>query len=82
VRGHVMDAGKPRASRVIDGDYTPRSQINIWPKDLGIVLDIAKDAGSARRSPRRRFSNTWSVGMGMGAEDDAAITRSMRAMPG
>jgi putative dehydrogenase len=34
-----------RAPHVVDGDYTPRSQINIWPKDLGIVLDIAKHAG-------------------------------------
>jgi len=31
-----------RAPHIIDDDYTPRSSINIWPKDLGIVLDIAK----------------------------------------
>ena len=32
-----------RASHVVDGDYTPHSSINIWLKDLGIVLDVAKE---------------------------------------
>ena len=31
-----------RAPHIIDDDYSPKSSINIWPKDLGIVLDIAK----------------------------------------
>ena len=34
-----------RAPHIVDGDYAPRSSVNIWPKDLGIVLDIARDAG-------------------------------------
>ena len=29
-------------SHVVDGDYTPYAAINIWLKDLGIVLDVAK----------------------------------------
>ena len=33
-----------RAPHIVDGDYTPKSSVNIWPKDLGIVLDIAKSA--------------------------------------
>ena len=32
-----------RAPHIIDDDYSPKSSINIWPKDLGIVLDIAKN---------------------------------------
>ena len=31
-----------RGSHVVDGDYTPYAAINIWLKDLGIVLDVAK----------------------------------------
>ena len=31
-----------RAPHIVAGDYTPLSQINIWPKDLGIVLDAAR----------------------------------------
>ena len=27
-----------RAPHIVAGDYTPHSQVNIWPKDLGIVL--------------------------------------------
>ena len=31
-----------RAPHIVAGDYTPQSSVNIWPKDLGIVLNIAK----------------------------------------
>jgi 3-hydroxyisobutyrate dehydrogenase-like beta-hydroxyacid dehydrogenase len=65
-----------RAPHVIDGDYTPRSQINIWPKDLGIVLDIAREAGfSAPITATALQQYMVAVGMGLGAEDDAAITK-------
>ena len=30
-----------RAPHIIDDDYSPKSSINIWPKDLGIVLDLS-----------------------------------------
>ena len=33
-----------RAPHIVEGDYTALSSVNIWPKDLGIVLDIAKSA--------------------------------------
>ena len=33
-----------RAPHVVAGDYTPHSSVNIWPKDLGIVLDVAAHA--------------------------------------
>jgi len=65
-----------RAPHVIDGDYTPRSQVNIWPKDLGIVLDIAHDAGfSAPITATALQQYKTAVDMGLGAEDDAAITK-------
>ena len=65
-----------RAPHIVDGDYTPRSQINIWPKDLGIVLDIAKSAGfSAPITAAALQQYMVAVGMGLGAEDDAAIAK-------
>ncbi len=33
-----------RGPHVVEGDYTPRSAVNIWPKDLGIVGGIAGEA--------------------------------------
>ena len=65
-----------RAPHVVDGDYTPNSQINIWPKDLGIVLDIAKSAGfSAPIAATALQQYMVAVGMGLGAEDDAALAK-------
>jgi L-threonate 2-dehydrogenase len=31
-----------RAPHIVAGDYTPHSAVDIWPKDLGIVLDAAR----------------------------------------
>ncbi|MBS0124105.1 L-threonate dehydrogenase [Thetidibacter halocola] len=65
-----------RAPHIVDGDYTPRSQINIWPKDLGIVLDIAKTAGfSAPITAAALQQYMVAVGMGLGHQDDAAIAK-------
>lgn len=65
-----------RAPHVVNGDYTPHSQINIWPKDLGIVLDVAKQASfSAPITAAALQQYMVAVGMGLGAEDDAAITK-------
>ena len=65
-----------RAPHIVDGDYAPRSQINIWPKDLGIVLDVAKSAGFAAPITAATLQQYMvAVGMGLGAEDDAAIAK-------
>lgn len=65
-----------RAPHIVDGDYSPKSQINIWPKDLGIVLDIAKQAGfSAPITAAALQQYMVAVGMGLGPEDDAAIAK-------
>jgi len=65
-----------RAPHIVDGDYTPRSQINIWPKDLGIVLDVAKSAGFAAPITAATLQQYMvAVGMGLGTEDDAAIAK-------
>lgn len=65
-----------RAPHVIDGDYTPRSSVNIWPKDLGIVLDIAASAGfDAPITATALAQYRQAVEMGLGGADDAAVAK-------
>lgn len=65
-----------RAPHVVAGDYTPRSKIDIWLKDLGIVTDIAASADlplpvSANALAQFRAASQ----AGLGDEDDAAIAK-------
>jgi 3-hydroxyisobutyrate dehydrogenase-like beta-hydroxyacid dehydrogenase len=65
-----------RAPHVVAGDYTPNSQVNIWPKDLGIVLDIAKSVhfeAPITQAALQQF--TSAADMGLGQEDDAAVAK-------
>ena len=65
-----------RAPHIVAGDYTPRSQINIWPKDLGIVLDIARSASfSAPITAAAMQQYLAAAGMGLGRQDDAAVAK-------
>lgn len=65
-----------RAPHIVAGDYTPHSSVNIWPKDLGIVLDIAKSASfSAPVTAAALQQFIAAAGMGLGEEDDAAVAK-------
>ncbi|THH36213.1 NAD(P)-dependent oxidoreductase [Aliishimia ponticola] len=65
-----------RAPHIVAGDYTPHSSVNIWPKDLGIVLDIAKSAQfSAPITAAALQQFIAAAGMGHGQEDDAAVAK-------
>ena len=65
-----------RAPHIIKGDYTPHSQIDIWLKDLGIVLDIAKaNKFSAPITATALQQYVAASGMGLGREDDAAVAK-------
>lgn len=65
-----------RAPHIAAGDYTPHSSVNIWPKDLGIVLDIAKNARfSAPITAAALQQFVAAAAMGYGAEDDAAVAK-------
>lgn len=65
-----------RGPHIVDGDYAPRSSINIWPKDLGIVLDIAKSAGfGAPIAAAAMQQFLAAAGSGLGWEDDAAVAK-------
>jgi len=65
-----------RAPHIIDGDYTPHSAVNIWLKDLGIVLDIASTAGfeaPLTKAALQQYTNANAQGYGL--EDDAAVAK-------
>ncbi|QBF30246.1 L-threonate dehydrogenase [Thalassococcus sp. S3] len=65
-----------RAPHVVAGDYTPHSQVNIWPKDLGIVLETARTAGFHAPIAETALAQYMrAVEMGLGHEDDAAVTK-------
>ncbi len=65
-----------RAPHIIEGNYTPRSTINIWPKDLGIVMDIAQNSGfSAPITEAALALFKEAAAQGLGAEDDAALAK-------
>ncbi|NIP68773.1 MAG: NAD-binding protein, partial [Planctomycetales bacterium] len=65
-----------RAPHIVAGDYTPRSSVDIWPKDLGIVLDVAKSAQfSAPITAAALQQFVAAAGMGHGWEDDAAVAK-------
>ena len=65
-----------RAPHIVNGDYTPHSSIDIWPKDLGIVLDIAKAAKFGAPLTAAALQQFLAAsGSGLGSEDDAAIAK-------
>ena len=65
-----------RAPHIVSGDYTPHSSVDIWPKDLGIVLEIAKSAKfSAPITAAALQQFIAASGSGLGHEDDAAVAK-------
>jgi 3-hydroxyisobutyrate dehydrogenase-like beta-hydroxyacid dehydrogenase len=65
-----------RAPHIVKGDYTPLSAVDIWLKDLGIVLDIAKGAKfSAPITAAALQQYVAASGQGLGREDDAAVAK-------
>lgn len=63
-----------RGAHVVAGDYTPRSAVDIFVKDLGIVVDTARAAGMPTpmsETARALFRQASSEGMGR--LDDAAV---------
>jgi L-threonate 2-dehydrogenase len=65
-----------RIPHVLDGDYTPRSAVEIFVKDLGIVQDMARSARfpvPMAAAALQMFLMT--AGAGMGRDDDASVAR-------
>ena len=65
-----------RAPHIVEGDYTPHSAVDIWLKDLGIVLDIAKGAKFAAPITAAALQQYVAAsGCGLGREDDSAVAK-------
>jgi 3-hydroxyisobutyrate dehydrogenase-like beta-hydroxyacid dehydrogenase len=65
-----------RAPHIVAGDYTPHSAVDIWPKDLGIVMDIARGAKFGAPIAAAALQQYLAAsGMGLGREDDAAVAK-------
>lgn len=65
-----------RMPHVLDGDYTPRSAVDIFVKDLGIIQDMARSA----KFPVPVSAAAWQMFLatsaaGMGRDDDASVAR-------
>jgi len=72
-----------RAPHVIAGDYSPHSAIDIWPKDLGIVQAMARDAGLPLPLVQTALAEYRAASAaGLGRLDDAVITRHIAARAG
>jgi len=65
-----------RAPHIINGDSTPPSAVNIWLKDLGIVLDVASSVNfdaPVTKAALQQYVNAAEQGHGL--EDDAAVAK-------
>jgi putative dehydrogenase len=65
-----------RVPHILEGDYTPRSAVNIFVKDLGIVLEAGK--GHKFPLPLTAAAHQMflmAAAAGLGAEDDAAVVK-------
>jgi len=72
-----------RVPRVLSGDYTPTSMVNIFVKDLGIVLDAGK--GLPMPLPVAAAAHQQFIaasGMGEGANDDSSVIKVYQATSG
>jgi 3-hydroxyisobutyrate dehydrogenase len=72
-----------RMPQVLKGDYTPRSAIEIFVKDLGIVQDMARSARfPAPLAAAALQMFLAAAGAGMGRDDDSSIARMYALMSG
>ena len=72
-----------RVPHVLDADYAPRSAIDIFVKDLGIVLDSGRRNGfplPVAAAAHQQF--LAAAGMGLGRADDAAVVKVYQALSG
>jgi L-threonate 2-dehydrogenase len=72
-----------RVPHMLDGDYRPLSAVNIFVKDLGIVLEMAREMGfpAPMAGLAHQLFITAAVS-GHGKEDDAAVVKVYESMAG
>lgn len=72
-----------RVPHILAGDYTPLSNVNIFVKDLGIVLDAARSLGfplPLAATAHQLYLATAAAGFG--AEDDSAVIKFYAELAG
>ena len=72
-----------RVPHVLDGDYAPRSAVEIFVKDLGIIQDMARTAKfpvPIAAAALQMFLMT--AASGMGRDDDASVARMYARVTG
>jgi 3-hydroxyisobutyrate dehydrogenase len=72
-----------RVPHILDGDYTPLSAVNIYIKDLGIVLDAARKLQfplPLAATAHQLYLATAAAGHG--AEDDSAVIKFYAGLAG
>ena len=72
-----------RMPHVLDGDYTPRSAVEIFVKDLGIIQDMARSQKfpvPVAAAALQMFLMT--AASGMGRDDDASVARMYAKVTG
>jgi 3-hydroxyisobutyrate dehydrogenase len=72
-----------RVPHMLAGDFTPRSAVNIFVKDLGIVLDVARELKFPL--PMAALAHQIFVAAaaaGLGTEDDSAVVKLFQNLSG
>jgi L-threonate 2-dehydrogenase len=72
-----------RGPHVVEGDYAPRSAVEIFVKDLGIIQDMARSAKfpvPVSAAALQMFLMT--AASGMGRDDDASVARMYARVTG
>src|SRR3954467_12722174 len=72
-----------RVPHVLEGDYAPRSAVDIFVKDLGIIQDMARSEKfpvPVAAAALQMFLMT--SGSGMGRDDDASVARIYARLSG
>ena len=72
-----------RVPHMLDGDYTPLSAVEIFVKDLGLVLDTGREL----RFPLPQAAAAhqlflMAAAAGLGREDDAAVVKVFERLAG
>ena len=72
-----------RVPHMLDDDYTPKSAVSIWAKDLGLVLEQAKSMGMpAMMTAAAHQVVMMAVANGLGSMDDAAFLKVYEGFTG
>jgi putative dehydrogenase len=72
-----------RVPHILDGDYAPRSAVDIFTKDLGIVSDMGRSGKfplAISAAALQMFIATAAAGMGR--DDDASVARMLAGITG